>query len=116
MEQTVNNIILTNGFMMIVIFVAIGYGIPIHTASEFRNRHEMVSLRPPDFLPVKFRKTEMAPNFHDFAAVKIFRSLSPFSIMDAPRTYPVPRLGETGMLHICGKNAGHYIILQLICF
>ena len=28
-EQTVNNIILTNGFMMIVIFVAIGYGIPI---------------------------------------------------------------------------------------
>lgn len=101
---------------MIVIFVAIGYGIPLHTTAEFGNCHKMISLRPPDFLPVKFRKTEMAPNFHDFAAVKMLRSLPPFSIMDAPRTHPIPRLGEMGMFHVCGKNPSRDIIFQLICF
>lgn len=115
-KQTVNHTILTNRFMMIVIFVAIGYGIPLHTTAEFGNCHKMISLRPPDFLPVKFRKTEMAPNFHDFAAVKMLRSLPPFSIMDAPRTHPIPRLGEMGMFHVCGKNPSRDIIFQLICF
>lgn len=94
-KQTVNHTILTNRFMMIVIFVAIGYGIPLHTTAEFGNCHKMISLRPPDFLPVKFRKTEMAPNFHDFAAVKMLRSL-PLLHHGCATNTPNPTTGGNG--------------------